>query len=111
MAEDGDNNGVNNDAKMTIASEMFEPYNAVLLEPDTHNYAYGTEQSEHFWLVLWRAEEPLLWWVLYFGRCSPLAVFASNSGCENPWSRGVIIITGAVTINTTLNIGWILDTH
>ncbi len=27
---------------MSIASEMFEPYNATLWEPDTHNYAYGT---------------------------------------------------------------------
>jgi hypothetical protein len=38
MTEDR-NNG---DAEMTIATEMFEPYNVALWELDTHNYAYGT---------------------------------------------------------------------
>jgi hypothetical protein len=42
MTEDRNNSGVNDDAKMTIASEMFEPYNAPLWEPDMHSYAYGT---------------------------------------------------------------------
>jgi hypothetical protein len=42
MAEDRNNNGVNNDAKMSIASEMFEPYSATLWEPDTPSHAYGT---------------------------------------------------------------------
>jgi hypothetical protein len=42
MAEDRDNSGVNNDAKMSIAAEMFEPYSTTLWEPDTHSYAYGT---------------------------------------------------------------------
>ncbi len=34
--------GVINDAKMSIVSEMFEPYSATLWEPDTRSYAYGT---------------------------------------------------------------------
>jgi hypothetical protein len=43
MAEDRNNsNGVNDDAKMSIASEMFEPYSVSLWEPDAHSYAYGT---------------------------------------------------------------------
>ena len=41
---DGNSNtsGVQEDAKMTIASEMFEPYVASLWEPETHPYVYGT---------------------------------------------------------------------
>jgi hypothetical protein len=42
MAENSNISGVQEDAKMTIASEMFEPYHASLWEPETHPYVYGT---------------------------------------------------------------------
>jgi hypothetical protein len=42
MAEDNNTSGVQEDAKMFIASEMFEPYVASLWEPETHPYVYGT---------------------------------------------------------------------
>jgi hypothetical protein len=42
MAEDRNTSSVQEDAKMTIASEMFEPYHAALWEPETHPYVYGT---------------------------------------------------------------------
>ncbi len=45
MAEDRNNSGVNNDTKMSIAAEMFEPYSTTLWEPDTRSYAYGTSSE------------------------------------------------------------------
>ncbi len=42
MAENSNTIGVQEDAKMTIASEMFEPYVASLWEPETHPYVHGT---------------------------------------------------------------------
>ena len=42
MAEISNTSGVQEDAKMTIAGEMFEPYVAALWEPETHPYVYGT---------------------------------------------------------------------
>jgi hypothetical protein len=42
MAENNNTSGIQEDAKMSIASEMFEPYNAALWEPETHPYVYGT---------------------------------------------------------------------
>jgi hypothetical protein len=42
MAENSNTSGVQEDAKMTIASEMFKPYVASLWEPETHPYVYGT---------------------------------------------------------------------
>jgi hypothetical protein len=42
MAENNNTSGVQEDAKMTIATEMFEPYAPSLWEPETHPYVYGT---------------------------------------------------------------------
>ncbi len=45
MAEDRNSSGVNNDTKMSIAAEIFEPYSTALWEPDTRSYAYGTSSE------------------------------------------------------------------
>jgi hypothetical protein len=45
MTKDRNNSGVNNDTKMSIAAEMFEPYSTTLWEPDTRTYAYGTSSE------------------------------------------------------------------
>jgi hypothetical protein len=42
MEEDRNNSGVNNDTKMSIAAEMFEPDSTALWEPDPRSYACGT---------------------------------------------------------------------
>jgi hypothetical protein len=42
MAENSDTSGVEGDAKMSIAGEMFEPYDFRVWEPETHPYVYGT---------------------------------------------------------------------
>jgi hypothetical protein len=42
MAENSNTSGVQDDTKMTIATEMFDPYDASLWEPETHPYVHGT---------------------------------------------------------------------
>jgi hypothetical protein len=42
MAENNHTSGVQEDAKMNIAGEMFEPYVASLWAPEAHPYVYGT---------------------------------------------------------------------
>jgi hypothetical protein len=42
MAENNNTSGVQEDTKLGIAGEMFEPYNASLWEPETLSYVYGT---------------------------------------------------------------------
>jgi hypothetical protein len=42
MTENNNTSGVQEDAKMTITGEMFEPYVASLWTPEKHPYVYGT---------------------------------------------------------------------